>query len=123
MILTSLSLFIYGLLKGVKDYEMKFNTDSWKNKYKQPFIDSTTTKNKWYNKYHQIFKLKYKEKWFTSATLTVFLTDKWHLADLFSLLVILFIAFVVVKFTLVNVIIMYICFRIGFFLTYELRQK
>lgn len=35
------------------------------------------------NRYYKFFKIKHREKWFTSATLTVALTDGFHLMQFF----------------------------------------
>lgn len=61
---------------------------SWYRKYEcvekfdeiihEKYLDPVKAPKTWY---YKRFKIKYKEKWFTSATATVFLTDGWHLAQ------------------------------------------
>jgi hypothetical protein len=63
----------HGKLKWM-DYGRGFwGEESYYRKYADPIENS---KNNWYTKF---FKIKYKERWFTSTTFTVFLTDAWHL--------------------------------------------
>jgi len=47
-------------------------SDEWKNKYKQPLEPAPS------NWYYKLTGLKYKEKFWLSGSLLVFLTDKYH---------------------------------------------
>ena len=56
-----------------------FWSGDWTRKYKtyeNNGVDIVDAPNTWY---YRFFKLKYKERWPTSATFTVFLTDGYHL--------------------------------------------
>lgn len=90
----SLSCFSLAVaLYAIKDLQshgklrwMDYNDNFWgENSYyrkytsiMQPPLD---------NWYYRLFKIGYKERWPTSATFTVFLTDGWHLCQfLFTIL-------------------------------------
>ena len=64
--------FLLGAFKGCMDWQMKTNSGSWIDKYKQPLEPAPDS---WY---YKMYNLKYKERFFLSATLLVVLTDWWH---------------------------------------------
>lgn len=67
----------FGKLKWMKDDDSFWGEDSHYRKYANP-LDAP--KDNWY---YRFFKIGYKEKWFTSATLTVALTDSSHMLQFF----------------------------------------
>ena len=78
---TALTL-LAGLLNGLADRvlfrEGYFSpgTDHWKRKYKRASGGQLVpAPNTWY---YRFFNLKYKERFPLSATLLVFIVDKWH---------------------------------------------
>lgn len=71
----SIFIFAYGAFKGLADWQMKTNTESWKNKYKQPFEPIPSGL---YGMYHKIQGLSYKERFLGSGSFLVAFTDWWH---------------------------------------------
>lgn len=116
-----------GVLKGLRDLEMKLKS-SWVNKY-HPSMELVSYwipksfKDKLYKKYHEIFRLKYKENFLFSATLLVFLTDKWHLYETMIFLLIFIAAFTITKFNLITIIFCYVCYTVCFHIFYTLNPN
>ena len=71
----SIFILAYGAFKGLADWQMKTNGQSWRNKYKQPFEPIPSGL---YGKYHKIQGLAYKERFFGSGSFLVVFTDWWH---------------------------------------------
>jgi hypothetical protein len=57
---------------GFNNPDSFFHPGSWKRKYKMPLEPAPN------NFYYRFFKIVHKERWPTSATLTVNLTDFYH---------------------------------------------
>lgn len=65
-----------------KDYFSFWGKNSWVRKYAGNHKNAAILQNiKQPNWYYRFFKLKYKERWPTSATFTVMFTDGMHLAQ------------------------------------------
>lgn len=78
---TCSELSLHGKLRLSKHAGDFWSGDSWTRKYKtyeNNGVDIVDAPNTWY---YRFFKLKYKERWPTSATFTVFLTDGYHLCQ------------------------------------------
>src|SRR5687768_7244559 len=67
----------HGQIKWSKDDEDFWGNESWRLKYKSD--DSGFLIDAPENWYYKLFKIDYKERWFTSTWLTVFATDGYHL--------------------------------------------
>lgn len=73
--------FIYGLSKAISDASFFELPNQWVNKYaKDPesglLIEAP--KKGYYGWYHRVNGLKYRERFYLSATALVFVTDPWH---------------------------------------------
>ena len=65
---------------GFNNPDSFFHPGSWRRKYKMPLEPAPN------NFYYRFFKLVHKERWPTSATLTVNLTDFYHASQSLSFL-------------------------------------
>lgn len=108
-----LFFFIYSILKGLQDYQMVYNSNSWRKKYA---IGLKPIPKGLYGLYHQVNGLSYKEKFFLSGSLLVFLTDWWHLFDLLRIIAI---ALIITDLTGSFSLYWVLAYWIGFSLSYK----
>ena len=108
-----LALSLLGLLKGWKDWEMKNNSSSWENKYKNPLTPAPGT---WY---YKAFNLKYKERFPLSATQLVFLTDAWHFAGTLEILTLISILLFLPQIDVLNALLCFPARKLGFHFMYS----
>lgn len=75
----SLAAFIFSIVFYTKSQQELFRENylDWKHKYKDPLQPA---KRNWYT---QLFKLKYKERFWLSGSLLVALTDRYHRCQMF----------------------------------------
>jgi hypothetical protein len=74
-------LALHGKLKWSKDDTTFWGRRMWNRKYKWDSAGNLIPSPNTY--YYKLFNLKYKERWPTSATFTVFATDGMHLMQFF----------------------------------------